>query len=116
MDREKWFFTFGSGQNYAGHFVKIEGTYAEARSEMFRRYGSDWAFQYSESDWQKMKNDPNRMWEWPTELNTTRIKPCYVCGNTFEGDTYAGPYEMCPKCYRALFKTLEEGRKNGKIS
>ena len=36
--------------------------------EMFKRYGSRWAFQYSEKQWNDMKNDPERRWEWPTEL------------------------------------------------
>lgn len=36
--------------------------------EMFKRYGSHWAFQYSEKQWNDMKNDPERRWEWPAEL------------------------------------------------
>lgn len=40
MDKKRdWIFTFGCGQEHAGHYVKIHGTYDEARAEMFRRYG-----------------------------------------------------------------------------
>lgn len=47
-----WVFTFGSGHMYEGGCVKITAPSMEAaREEMFRRYGSKWAFQYSEEDW-----------------------------------------------------------------
>lgn len=68
MGQENWYFTFGIGQEHAHHYVKISGTFGEARAEMFRRYGPHWAFQYSEEEWNEMKTDPNRRWEWPTEL------------------------------------------------
>lgn len=48
---DTWIFTFGFGQKYAGYFVRISGTYEEARKEMIRRYGKEWAFQYSEAEW-----------------------------------------------------------------
>lgn len=57
-ERQNWIFTFGSGQPYEGHYVKIYGTFAEARDEMFKRYGRSWAMQYSEDeceDWLKRK-------------------------------------------------------------
>ena len=41
---QDWIFTFGVGQERAGHYVKIHGTYRNARDEMFRRYGREWAF------------------------------------------------------------------------
>lgn len=46
-----WVFTFGCGQPNAGHFVRIKGTFEDAREEMFRRYGKHWAYQYSEAQW-----------------------------------------------------------------
>lgn len=49
---ETWIFTFGQGQEHAGHYVRIRGSYGSAREEMFRRYGDKWAFQYSEQEWQ----------------------------------------------------------------
>lgn len=49
-DRGWWYFTFGQGQEHAGHYVKIWGTFGEARTEMFNRYGSAWSIQYSEEE------------------------------------------------------------------
>lgn len=53
--KQWWYFTFGCGQKHAGHYVRIYGTEADARSEMFRRYGKEWAFQYSEDAWLDME-------------------------------------------------------------
>lgn len=50
---EWWIFTFGCGQEHAGCYVKIKGSYEEARKKMFNKYGAKWAFQYSLSDWIK---------------------------------------------------------------
>jgi len=50
-DEQFWYFTFGSGQKYAGHYVKIKGTFSSARKEMFARFGAGWSFQYSEQEW-----------------------------------------------------------------
>lgn len=44
-------FTFGCGQPNAGKYVKIYGTYEQARKKMFARYGRRWAFQYSADEW-----------------------------------------------------------------
>lgn len=47
-----WIFTFGCGQKYEGGYVKVYAkTYQGARAKMIARYGSDWAFQYSEEEW-----------------------------------------------------------------
>jgi hypothetical protein len=53
-----WIFTFGfghvhpeSGESLRNRFVRIRGTFSEARDEMVRRFGKKWAFQYkSEQD------------------------------------------------------------------
>lgn len=66
--RDEWIFTFGSGQPHAGHFVRIKGTYEEARAEMFRRYGSRWAFQYSAAEWGEWEQDERRSMFMETEL------------------------------------------------
>ena len=47
-----WIFTFGSGQEHAGYYVKIYGTWSEARKKMFEKYGENWSFQYSEAEWE----------------------------------------------------------------
>ena len=59
---EKWVFTFGSGQEHEGHYVIIFGSFNEAREKMIKRFGTQWAFQYSEQEWEEMKHDPNRCW------------------------------------------------------
>lgn len=52
MEREQWwYFTFGCGQKHAGHYVKFFGRYYEAREKMFATFGKQWAFQYSEDEW-----------------------------------------------------------------
>lgn len=53
MDKQNWIFTFGCGQKHEGYYVKIYGTYDEARQEMISRYGREFAFQYSEEEWDK---------------------------------------------------------------
>lgn len=69
---DTWIFTFGSSREIhgdrAGKYVRIKGTFESAREEMFKRYGSKWAFQYSEEEWEEIKRDPNRFWEMETEL------------------------------------------------
>ena len=48
-----WYFTFGIGDINSMKYVRITASsYDAAREEMFNRYGSKWAFQYSEEEWQ----------------------------------------------------------------
>ena len=54
----RWIFTFGYGQQHQGKYVKISGTFGEAREKMFKKYGPEWAFQYSEEEWEKWE----RIW------------------------------------------------------
>ena len=62
-ERKYWYFTFGSGQRYAGKCVKIRANNsAEARKIMVGKYGTKWAFQYTEREWLAMENDPQRTW------------------------------------------------------
>lgn len=52
MSNKKWYiFTFGYGQEHAGHYVRLYGTYSETRQKMFEMFGDKWAFQYEEQDW-----------------------------------------------------------------
>lgn len=53
---EYYIFTFGVGQKHGGYYVKIKGTYGGARQKMFDKYGKEWAFQYSEEQWQDWLN------------------------------------------------------------
>ena len=69
-ERTYWIFTFGCGMAHGGQYVRIKGTYGEARKKMFEKYGRQWAFQYSEEEWQRFFDDPNRDWPMETELET----------------------------------------------
>lgn len=69
-----WIFTFGCGQTHEGRYIRIYACdYDEARAEMIRRYGTEWAFQYSEQEWNEwLQHKP----EWvplETELETIYI-------------------------------------------
>ena len=44
MLRTWWIFTFGIGQEHGGKYVRIWGTYSEARAKMVKKYGNKWAF------------------------------------------------------------------------
>lgn len=50
-DNEVWVFTFGFGQKHEGKYVKFSGDFSEARRKMVEKYGLEWAFQYSEKNW-----------------------------------------------------------------
>lgn len=50
--KQWWTFTFGCGQKHEGMYVRIYETYDSARELMFERYGSEWAFQYNEAEWE----------------------------------------------------------------
>lgn len=119
MERGNWYFTFGCCQEHSGHYVRIFGTFREARMEMIKRYGYSFTFQFSEKQWNDLKNDPERRWkwEWPTELIEKVTKPCPVCGNAFLGNRYGGTTEMCPSCFSKLEAAMKKGGEtNGSIS
>lgn len=48
-----WYFTFGYGHEHECHYVKIEGTFDEARRRMCELFGDKWAFQYTENAFTK---------------------------------------------------------------
>lgn len=54
MDNKKqdWYFTFGSAHAHPNGYVKIYGTFSEARKEMVERYNQKWSMQYSEKQFQ----------------------------------------------------------------
>lgn len=73
-EKEQWYyFTFGCGHKYGGHYVRRYGTYSSARQQMVDDYGVDWGFQYSEKDWKEAENDPNRYWPLETELKEDKM-------------------------------------------
>lgn len=53
INDKRWYvFTFGSGQQHQGHYVRIYGTAQSARDKMFERYGKAWCSQYTEAEWE----------------------------------------------------------------
>lgn len=54
--KKNWYFTFGQGQQFSGHYVIIYGTYEQARTTMFEMFGTEWGFQYSEAAWKRTKH------------------------------------------------------------
>jgi hypothetical protein len=49
MDTEYWYFTFiGKQHSLANRYIKVNGTYDEARTKVFNAIGDKWGFQYSE--------------------------------------------------------------------
>jgi hypothetical protein len=51
MNREQYYFTFGSAHKHPNGYVIYEGDFFEARAQMFSDYGDKWAFQYSHDQW-----------------------------------------------------------------
>jgi len=48
----KFYFTFGFNQKHEGCYHIVDSKdYGEARKEMFEKFGSKWAFQYTEEKW-----------------------------------------------------------------
>ena len=51
-NKKNFYFTFGFGQKYEGYFVVIKTTSMDlARKQMFEKYGREWAFGYTEEQW-----------------------------------------------------------------
>lgn len=69
---QTWRFTFGGNHEKAGYCQPIIGTFASARAKMIEMYGAKWAFQYSEQEWEDMKNNPNRLWDMEKDLEVVR--------------------------------------------
>lgn len=58
MEEKQWYiFTFGYGQQHQNQYVKIYGTYNSARQKMFDKYGGEWAFQYTEPEWNQWEKE-----------------------------------------------------------
>lgn len=70
-ERQWYYFTFGVGQKYEGHYVRFFGTYEEARKQMVERHGHSWAFQYTEEEWAAWEDRCTKegmLWMLETEL------------------------------------------------
>ena len=65
-----WYFTFGSGQHNSGYCQPIQANTSEkARKQMIKMYGYEWSIQYTEEQWNTMKNDKNITWPLEKELD-----------------------------------------------
>jgi hypothetical protein len=65
----KYIFTFGCGQENAGHCQPIfAGSYGAAREKMFELHGEKWAFQYTGEEWEGLKSREDRYFPLETEL------------------------------------------------
>jgi hypothetical protein len=73
LTKPQWFvFTFGAGQPHEGQYVRIWGTYGEARSKMVQKYGREWGFQYTNEQWEDWRH---RKPQWlPEETLLEEIK------------------------------------------
>ena len=63
-----YIFTFGQDQENEGKCVRIEGDEYSTRKKMFEKYGNKWAFQYSEEEWEAIRNNPQRFWDMEEEI------------------------------------------------
>ncbi len=53
---EKNYFTFTQKSINKNRFVVIVGSPEKAREEMFKRYGKNWAMQYSQKQWENCEH------------------------------------------------------------
>ena len=54
---EKWYFTFClDDEKHAGKYVCLEGTCEETRRKMTEMFGTHWAFQYTEEEFNLQLN------------------------------------------------------------
>ena len=61
---KKFIFTFPQSHILKGRCQVIIAEDDEvARDLMFQYHGENWAFQYSEKEWDDYKNSPNRLWD-----------------------------------------------------
>ena len=68
MRPEKWFFTFGAGQENDGYYVIINNCgFSQAREKMRAKYGMQWCGQYTQTQFIEL-DLANRM-ELLEELN-----------------------------------------------
>ena len=61
----KYYFTFGVGSPLGKHYHVIEAdSEKEAREEMFRLFGNEWAFDYTEQEWKATKEMYDKAAKW----------------------------------------------------
>lgn len=54
---EYYIFTFGWNQPHENHYVKIFGSYKDAREKMVQKYGNRWSMQYEGKKWEQWEKE-----------------------------------------------------------
>jgi hypothetical protein len=54
-----YYFTFGVSHPYGQYVVPVTGNYEESRRKMCSVFGTKWCGQYSEKDYQRLKDKYN---------------------------------------------------------
>lgn len=98
-EKEQWYiFTFGSNHKYAGTYVRIYGTRELARKKMFEKYGNQWAFQYTEEQWNTWIEEKPSFMESEVLLEeytaTLQLKTEYEGTEIYVGSVISG-YSIC---------------------
>jgi hypothetical protein len=63
----EWLFSFGYGHRHANQYVRIRAwRNEEARQQMVRRFGREWAFQYEANEEAELQRHGMTEWE-PTD-------------------------------------------------
>jgi hypothetical protein len=58
MDNKIYYFTFGGGHPLHGYCQPISGhNWLDTREVMVNIYGTRWAFQYTEEEWFRIRED-----------------------------------------------------------
>lgn len=69
----RYFFTFGYDVDVVHrdcYHVEVAKNYMKAREQMIDKFGTDWAFQYSEDEWRICREDYKK-----THRNGTMLNP-----------------------------------------
>lgn len=84
---KNWYFTFGCGTANHDKYVRIKAdSESKARDLMISKFGTHWAFDYSEEDW---IIDPKKDPHWETKARWYGIDP-----NRVEPITQAELYNL----------------------
>ena len=85
----KFYFTFGSSEDHAHPRMAlpiVADSYAIARDAMFKLYGDKWAFQYTEEEWECMKQRAKSEAFFNLESELDEINADDVLGYTSKND------------------------------
>jgi len=52
QEQQNWYFTFGSAHAHPNGYIKLQGSFSEARAKMFELFDSKWSMQYNEKQFE----------------------------------------------------------------